>query len=73
MEVEIAFATPILDRNVNPLFQSRGTFYLRFSDGFNHSLKPKAIIAGITENPATQFFLFIFSLIILMQTSVCIL
>ena len=30
-------------------------------------LKPKRIIAGITENPANQFFF------ILMQTSVCIL
>ena len=36
-------------------------------------VKPKATIEGIIENPAARFFLFIFLLIILIQTSVCIL
>ena len=36
-------------------------------------LKPKAIIAGIMENQAARIFLFIFPLIILLQTSVCML
>ena len=36
-------------------------------------LKPKAIIAGTSKTQRTKNFLFIFSLIILIQTSVCML
>ena len=46
-------------------------FFLLFSSFI--LLKPKAIIAGTSKTQRTKKILFIFSLIILMQTSVCIL
>ena len=44
-----------------------------WAKNFNVSTKGKSNYRGYDQNPAIQNFIFIFSLIILMQTSVCIL
>jgi hypothetical protein len=76
----IQYVIYVIKQSVSPKMFTNESFFtiqrLLYQDSTAMTLyvvKPKAIIAGITEIQQPNSFLFIFSLIILMQTSVCIL